>query len=151
MNLTNFLKNNQEKLFLALGFILVLCAGFFSGYFYSQDKIENWKVVVEKPDENCKRLFNADFVSDSSSIKNEPSTAQNSANSSGAKETEDSSSKETNLQNKTGMFVASKNSTIYHKPDCKYAKQIKEENKVWFKSAEEAEKAGYKPDKNCFK
>lgn len=50
---------------------------------------------------------------------------------------------------KTGLYVASKNSTKYHLPSCSGAKRIKEENKVWFNSKEEAERAGYEPAKNC--
>lgn len=140
----DFLKNNQEKLLLVLGFILVLCAGFFSGYFYSQSQIEKRKIIVEKPDQSCKNLFNL-----ADSVNNNPISNLN-VSPSPQTGVEQNAPKEMNLQKKTGMFVASKNSTIYHKPDCKYVKRIKEENKVWFKSAEEAEKAGYKPDKNCF-
>ena len=46
-------------------------------------------------------------------------------------------------------FVASKNSTKYHHPWCSGAQRIKEENKVWFSSKKEAEKAGYTPAGNC--
>ncbi len=48
-----------------------------------------------------------------------------------------------------GGVVASKNSTKYHFPWCAGAKQIKEENKIWFASAAEAEKAGYTKAGNC--
>ncbi len=47
------------------------------------------------------------------------------------------------------QYVASKNGTKYHLPWCVGAKQIKEENKVWFNSKAEAEKAGYTPAGNC--
>ncbi len=46
-------------------------------------------------------------------------------------------------------YVASKSGTKYHLPWCGGAKQIKEENKVWFATKEEAEKAGYTPASNC--
>lgn len=46
-------------------------------------------------------------------------------------------------------YVGSKNGTKYHLPWCAGAKQIKEENKVWFSSKTEAEKAGYSPASNC--
>lgn len=49
----------------------------------------------------------------------------------------------------TGQFVASKNGSKYHFPWCPGAKQMKEENKVWFSSREEAETAGYSPAANC--
>ncbi|PJE57667.1 MAG: hypothetical protein COU82_00720 [Candidatus Portnoybacteria bacterium CG10_big_fil_rev_8_21_14_0_10_38_18] len=52
-------------------------------------------------------------------------------------------------QSDVGRVVGSKNSDKYHLPDCPGAKQISEQNKVWFDSIEAAEKAGYKPAANC--
>lgn len=49
----------------------------------------------------------------------------------------------------TGTYVASKNGSKYHLPYCPGAQQMKEENKVWFSSKEEAEAAGYTPAANC--
>lgn len=51
--------------------------------------------------------------------------------------------------NAEGTYVASKNGTKYHLPWCGSAKQIKEENKIWFKTKAEAEGAGYTPAANC--
>jgi len=48
-----------------------------------------------------------------------------------------------------GNYVASKNGTKYHYPWCAGAQSIKEENKIWFSTAEEAQKAGYQPASNC--
>ena len=48
-----------------------------------------------------------------------------------------------------GLLVASQTGAKYHFPWCSGALRIKEENKVWFKSREEAEKAGYTPASNC--
>jgi hypothetical protein len=48
-----------------------------------------------------------------------------------------------------GMYVASKKGTAYHLPWCSGAKRIAEENKVWFDSKEDAERAGYRPASNC--
>jgi len=48
-----------------------------------------------------------------------------------------------------GQVVGSKNSDKYHLPECPGVQQISEQNKVWFNSIEEAEKAGYKPAGNC--
>jgi hypothetical protein len=45
----------------------------------------------------------------------------------------------------SGKYVGSKNSNKYHLPDSAAAKRIKEENKVWFKSKEDAEAKGYEP------
>lgn len=49
----------------------------------------------------------------------------------------------------SGAIVASKNGTKYHYPWCSGAQSIKEENKIWFNSIEEARKAGYQPASNC--
>ncbi len=50
---------------------------------------------------------------------------------------------------KTGLFVASKSGTKYHRPDCPGAKQIKTENKVFFATVIEASAAGYTPAATC--
>ncbi len=42
-----------------------------------------------------------------------------------------------------------KNSKIYHLPGCASYHQIKERNIVWFKTAEEAQAAGFRMAKNC--
>jgi len=48
-----------------------------------------------------------------------------------------------------GLLVASKNGSKYHFPWCSGAQRMKEENKIWFDSAEEARRAGYTPAANC--
>ena len=46
-------------------------------------------------------------------------------------------------------YVASKNGTKYYLPECASAKRISEQNRIWFKTKEEAETAGYGPAANC--
>lgn len=48
-----------------------------------------------------------------------------------------------------GQFVASKNGTRYYLPWCSGATRIKEGNRVWFQTAEEAKRAGYEPSSTC--
>lgn len=48
-----------------------------------------------------------------------------------------------------GNYVASKSGTKYHLPWCSSAQTIKEENKIWFQTKQEAEAAGYTPAANC--
>lgn len=48
-----------------------------------------------------------------------------------------------------GGYVASKSGKAYHLPWCPGAARIKEENKIWFASKEEAEAKGYTAAKNC--
>ena len=49
----------------------------------------------------------------------------------------------------SGSVVASKSGTKYHFPWCSGALRIKEENKIWFATTDEAKKAGYTPASNC--
>jgi hypothetical protein len=53
------------------------------------------------------------------------------------------------IRETSGVLVGSINGSKYHFPWCPGAKQMKEENKVWFDSVEEAERAGYTPAANC--
>jgi hypothetical protein len=55
---------------------------------------------------------------------------------------------ETQFQ-ESGAVIASKNGAKYHYPWCAGAQSIKEENKIYFSSTEEARKAGYTPASNC--
>ena len=48
-----------------------------------------------------------------------------------------------------GAYVGSVAGTAYHLLWCPGALRIKEENKVWFQTKEEAERKGYKPAGNC--
>lgn len=55
---------------------------------------------------------------------------------------------ETNTQTK-GKYVASKSGKKYHLPWCSGALTIKDSNKIWFDTKEEAEASGYSPASNC--
>ncbi len=48
-----------------------------------------------------------------------------------------------------GYVVASRSGEVYYLPWCAGAGQIAVTNKRWFKSEEEARRAGYRPAKNC--
>lgn len=53
------------------------------------------------------------------------------------------------LPQEGGGYVASKNGTRYYLPWCGGVSRIKEENRVWFQTKEEAEARGLTPAKNC--
>lgn len=53
------------------------------------------------------------------------------------------------LTAETAKYVGSKSGTKYHLITCAGAKRIKEENKVFFATAADAEAAGYTPAANC--
>jgi len=48
-----------------------------------------------------------------------------------------------------GGVVASKTGSKYHLPWCAGAQTIREENKIWFATVEDARRAGYTPAANC--
>ena len=47
------------------------------------------------------------------------------------------------------IFVASRNGKKYYYAWCESANVIKEQNRIWFSTKDEAEKAGYQPAANC--
>ncbi|KUK44144.1 MAG: Uncharacterized protein XD72_1468 [Methanothrix harundinacea] len=47
------------------------------------------------------------------------------------------------------FYVGSTTSNKYHRPDCRYAEKIKDENRIFFSNVAEAEEAGYSPCKVC--
>jgi len=53
------------------------------------------------------------------------------------------------MQPVTGQFVGSINSDVYHYLNCHYVKRIKEYNKIYFTSVEDAKAHGYRPCKVC--
>lgn len=48
-----------------------------------------------------------------------------------------------------GRYVASKNGSKYYLITCSTANRIKQENRVYFVSIQDAEAAGYEPAANC--
>jgi len=55
----------------------------------------------------------------------------------------------TNSPATSKIFVASRNGKKYYYAWCESANVIKEQNRVWFSTQAEAEKAGYQPAANC--
>jgi len=76
------------------------------------------------------------------------STATVSNSSSG---TSDSSSAASNVQSSasSGAYVGNTNTGVFHYSSCSYVNRMKEGNKVYFNSRDEAIAAGYRPCKVC--
>ena len=51
--------------------------------------------------------------------------------------------------NAGAYYVGSKNSDVYHYPDCRYVKNIKSGNMIYFDTPEDAVGAGYRSCKVC--
>jgi micrococcal nuclease len=59
------------------------------------------------------------------------------------------SSSTATIQTKEWKYVASKNSKVFHRPDCKWAKKISPKNLIGFESREEAIRSGRRPCRSC--
>lgn len=118
-----WIKKNQGDIVLGVGFVLVALIAFGAGRLSAPEIVRNPVMIEESATTNAINLYGN---------VSQPITG-------GAGESTVVSSSE------KGLFVASKNSTKYHWPWCSYAKNIKPENQVWFKSEAEAQAAGYSP------
>jgi endonuclease YncB( thermonuclease family) len=48
-----------------------------------------------------------------------------------------------------GAIIGNRNSRLYHRPDCPAYNDVSERNRVYFKTVEQAERAGYRVASNC--
>lgn len=126
-----FWEEYEKKIVLMLGIFLVAVISFEIGVLQGH-KIEGQSLVIEKASEVEKIAL----VGEKGQVLGTESKVGNNAGAS--------------TDNKECVFVGSKNSTKYHKPDCQWAKRIKAENIVCFKNEAEAESRGYVADK-CVK
>lgn len=129
----NFWDNHETKIVLVFGFILVAIIAFEAGTLQGQ-KWQQKPLVIEKP---------AQAEATAAESQTLPQT-QNSA-------LEGQKQAEATYTPQNCAFVGSKNSTKYHLPTCRWAKRIKPENTVCFKSEEEARSKGYTPCGTCIK
>jgi aryl-alcohol dehydrogenase-like predicted oxidoreductase len=127
---------NEKKIVLAVGIILIAAISFEAGYLQGQ-KNKNDSIVINK-------VESSDIKYDNQSNKN--ATLDNSP----AVQTT-SQPENQKISNQACAYVASKNSDKYHLPTCRYAQNIKPENRVCFSSKEEAESKGFVGAKCCIK
>jgi len=124
LKIKDFWLQNEQKIVLVLGFCLVSAVSFEFGFLQGQ-KWQQKPLVIEKPAE----LANGQLAQ--AAANSEPTGA--SQTSSGQV------SSQTAVAGKNACaFVGSRNSNKFYLPTCSYAKRIKPENVVCFKSAEEA-------------
>lgn len=121
-NLRELVKDNQNDLILVFGVILISLISFGAGRLTAPISVAPEEIVIEKVDPN-----DANYKASAGQVLGEG---------------------ESDEKLNTG-YVASVNGTKYHLPECSGAKRIKEENKIWFSSKEEAERMGYTPAANC--
>jgi len=133
--IANFLKNNETKIVLIFGFILVAGLSFEAGFLQGK-RLDKSPLIIEKAPQSSQIEPGTTQVPNS---QKDTISAQNSALASPA------------ALPQNCAFIGSKNSNKYHLPTCQWAKRIKPENVVCFSSVEDATAKNYQPDKNCIK
>jgi len=127
-----FIKTNQERFLFGLTIILISIISFRAGEVKEREKQSSeMKVFI-----NSQSPFN---IEEKQAIALGKAIQRKGL----AKEVEIQESSTDNEEE--CQYIGSKNSDKYHIPSCRWAEQIKPENKVCFKSPKEAEKMGYKP------
>ena len=154
MNALRFLKKNKNKIVLLVNLILISSLSFMAGCFYMDQQNNHQEIKFENAEDICPEFFVKDTVNIAEDNLEE--TIQGGQNKNtlqskvGESELKNSAAAEKGiLEEKEKMFVGSKNSDIYHKPDCSYAKKILDKNKIWFSSKEDAESRGYHAGRCC--
>jgi len=118
----DWFKKNQGDVAIAIGFVLVAVISFGIGYLTAPGQTKN-PIVIEEP-QNFSASAGDVLVNIVEDTENAPEpTIKNGS--------------------EKGLFVASKNGTKYYWPWSSWAKRIKPENEVWFKSEADAQTAGY--------
>lgn len=135
-NLKEIILKNKERLMLLGQFLLIGTIFFGLGILYQNGKIIKKNHVIEV-------IQDAYLTANTSGL----TTKQPSKN--GGLETESLKNKIKSEISKDLPFVASKNGKAYYKISC--SNRIKDENKIYFKTEEDAQKSGFSPAKTCFK
>ena len=125
--LIKFCKDNNRELYLAAVIILVATISFGLGRL-SKIREEKTPITIENVGTSTEIIVNA-----LNKNVTENKLEQNLGN----------------ISQSPKIFVASRNGKKYYYAWCESAKVIKEANRIWFSTADEAEKAGYEPATNC--
>ena len=144
-----FFKNNEGDIILVVGIILISLISFGGGWLMG---ISPGLESKNKGEVKIEEVLLEDLQAETGIVgelkeENEKSKKENQNNAS-KNENQNKNEDKSKEQNEK-QIVASKNGSVYHYTWCPGAKRIKEENKIYFNSKEEAEAAGYRPAKNC--
>ncbi len=127
-------RKNENKIVLAIGMFLLVAISFEFGVLQGQ-KWQQSPLII-KTSGSFNKQISTDKIKSESDFKKSVAGNETVASLIG--------------NNEKCVFVASKKSKKYHKADCRFAKRIKLDNKVCFKSEAEAKKKGYIPA-HCLK
>ncbi len=132
-NLKPFIQANQERFLFVIIVILIAIISFKAGEMREKEKKSaDLKVILNNQVERSSKEKRAIALGEAIQRKNLTEVVENQTKIIGKNE-------------KQCQFVGSKNSDKYHVMSCRWAEQIKPENRVCFKSVEEAKEMGYQP------
>lgn len=139
----NWLEDNQRTIVLIVGIILIVLVSFGLGRLTTVPKSQKPVIIEAGEKENPSSAKATEGQAGSGNQAASVGAAVSGTASNAAPMIQ----KETQAQpqNEQGIIVASKSGTKYHWPWCSWAKKIKPENQIWFRSEAEAQKAGYQP------
>lgn len=126
IKIKEFFLKNEQKMVIFVAFCLISAISFQFGVLQGQ-KWQQKPLIIEKPSEVPAGQVTA---------QNEAPVASQTA--SDAKIAPDKAISATPASNTNCAYVGSKNSDKFYLPTCSYAKRVKPENLVCFKSAEQA-------------
>lgn len=142
LSLKEFFVKHENRIILFIGVILLSVISYGVGRLSTPQPKE--PVVIEA---NSQEIIPAGSIMNDDGQSQLVERAKKEEKSEANAETQQAKKEKKSVQK--GIYVASKNGTKYHLPSCSGAKRIKEENKIWFNSKQEAVQAGYEPAKNC--
>ena len=146
-NIKKFFKENEADIILVIGVILISLISFGGGWL-----LGNSSKLTESSEIKIEEVSPKELQASPTKLEKEKSNKQRETSTQPQTEEQKTPLQEEQKESDTTgqkKFVASKNGSVYHYPWYPGAQQIKEENKIYFNSKEEAEKAGYRPAKNC--
>lgn len=121
----NFFLKYEHKIVICIGFVLVSAISYEFGILQGQ-KWQQKPLIIEKPSDTPQ-----EGITDQKEAPGGPGSIS-----------EQSSSLKLEASSSKCVYVGSKNSDKFYLPTCSYAKRVKPENLVCFKSADEALKQG---------
>ena len=132
--LVGWVKSNNKELYLAAIIILTAAISFGLGRL-SKIREEKTPITIEN--------------AGTSELKPLSTSNVDKTNGAGIMLQHNSSTISTAPSSYSKIFVASRNGKKYYYIWCESANVIKEQNRVWFSTQAEAQKAGYQPAANC--
>jgi hypothetical protein len=130
----------EQKIVLAIGLILVAAISFEAGFLHGQKNKQEPVIVNKAASIDIASANTGQSKTDKENTKTTPANSKPASTAPAA-----------TADNQKCAYVASKNSDKFHLPTCRYAQNIKTENKVCFSSKEEAESRGFQGAKCCIK